>query len=49
MKNGQVICEPKFEFDFEFNEEAKPEFLSKYYKTYRETGEAYYTDVIEEN
>lgn len=46
-ENGNIVCE--CEFDFEAEEEIiKPEFLGKYYKTYSENNEVYYSDEIED-
>ncbi len=42
-ENGKVIYECNFEFETE-EDMAKPEFIGKYYKTYTENGEIYYTD-----
>ncbi len=44
MKNGQVICEPIYNF----SDSSRPEFLSKFYKTYKENGEICYTNEISE-
>lgn len=41
-RNGKVILEEIYEFE----EDIKPEFLGKYYKTYNENNEIYYTDMI---
>lgn len=43
--DGDIICECKFEF----GENSKPELLGKYYKTFKENNEIYYTDVIDED
>lgn len=40
-QNGNAITEPKFDFG-EGN--TKPNFLGKYYKTYKENNDIYYTD-----
>lgn len=44
-ENGKIIYECKFEFEAE-EDMAKPEFIGKYYKTYTDVGEIYYTDEI---
>ncbi len=41
MKNGNTVCECKFDFEDEI---IKPEFIGKYYRTYTEYGEVYYSD-----
>lgn len=45
MKNGKVVCEPTYEFDYE-EEVVRPKFIGKYYKTYNENNEIYYTDEV---
>lgn len=42
-ENGNVVCEENFEFEIE-EEASKPDFIGKYYKSYTESNEIYYTD-----
>ena len=45
-ENGDIITECVYKFN---EEVAKPEFLGKYYKTYKDNSEMYYTNEINEN
>lgn len=48
-EEGNIICECKYNFDMGNEEEVvMPEFIGKYYKTYNENNEIYYSDEIEE-
>jgi len=42
-EEGNIVCECKYEFE-ESEEIVKPEFISKYYRTYIENNQIYYTD-----
>lgn len=42
-ENGEEVCECKFKFDYE-EEVIRPNFIGKYYKTYGENNEIYYSD-----
>lgn len=42
-EEGNIVCECKFTLDSE-EENTKPEFIGKYYKTYTENDEIYYSD-----
>jgi len=44
-ENGKVVCECNFEFESD-EDMAKPDFIGKYYKTYTDNGEIYYTNEI---
>lgn len=46
MKTGEIISEPTFPFE---SSETSPEFLGKYYKTYKDNHEIYYTNEIVES
>ena len=50
-KEGNIICECIYDFDMEDIEEGiiRPDFLGKYYKTYTEDGETYYSDEMATN
>lgn len=52
-ENGNIVCEPKFNFG---EDGARPNFIEKYYRTYKENNDTYYTDadanentIIDEN
>ena len=46
-QDAKVICEPIYEFD-EDEGLIRPEFIGKYYKTYSDNNEIYYTDEVSE-
>ncbi len=46
-EEGNIVCECIFSFESD-DENVKPEFIGKYYKTYSENNEIYYTDEIQE-
>ena len=48
---SNIICECIYDFDMEDIEEGiiRPDFLGKYYKTYTEDGETYYSDEMATN
>lgn len=46
-QDGNIVCNPKYEFD-EDEGLIKPEFIGKYFKTYSENNEIYYTDEVSE-
>ena len=46
-EDGSIICTPIYEFDDDEGL-ARPEFINKYYKTYSEENEIYYTDEVSE-
>ncbi len=50
-KEGNIVCECIYDFDDQDLEEGiiRPEFLGKYYKTYTENGEIYYSDEMATN
>ena len=43
--SGNIVCEPKYEFD-EDEDIFRPEFIGKYFKTYTENNEIYYSDSL---
>lgn len=43
--SGKIICDPTYEFD-EDEGLVRPEFIGKFFKTYSENNEIYYTDEV---